>query len=250
MAGLGGWFGKSFANNSAVSPLPTTDLHSHVLPGIDDGAASVEESLGLVAGMLALGYQTLITTPHVIESYPNTSDTILAANDILQAAIQKGDIPVKVIASAEYYLDHALLESIRQGEKLLTFGRDYFLFETHHVHEPVALVDRVREMIDRGLRPILAHPERYAWGWGKPDLFLQLREAGVLMQVNLGSFTGHYSENVKRMVGWLVQNQAVDLLGSDLHHSRHLGLYESARRLPIVQTLLSSGRLRNHELLA
>ena len=205
------------------------DMHSHILPGLDDGAETLEKSLGLVEKMVGLGYQKLIMTPHIMgDFYKNTPEGIQEKLNLLQNAVQEKGWPIQLGFAAEYYLDEWFIRKLENNEKLLTFGDNYLLFETSYINEPSFLKDAVFQIQSAGYKPVLAHPERYTYLYGKFNDLEKLREAGVLLQLNLNSLGGYYSEGAKRVAEKLVDGKLVDFAGTDAHSQKHLQFLQKA----------------------
>lgn len=222
-----------------------TDMHSHFIPGIDDGAKTMEGALELLRGMQAFGYRKLITTPHVMgDFYRNTPETILGGLAKLREAAAAEGLTVALEAAAEYYADFDLEQKLKAG-RLLTFGDNYLLFEVSYLNEPQSLHALIFELITSGYKPVLAHPERYPFWYRNLELFESLKEKGVLLQLNINSLTGHYSPEARRVAEHFINNNMVDFLGSDCHHPGHLQLMEKAVRQKALHKLLASGKLRN-----
>jgi tyrosine-protein phosphatase YwqE len=214
-------FGKEVAQVDSLSTLGV-DMHSHILPGIDDGAATVEQSLELVRTMKELGYRKLIMTPHIMSDfYRNTPEIIRERLQVLQQAVQEAGIEMELACAAEHYLDEAFLQKLEDGEELLTFGDRYLLFETSFLNEPLNLREAIFRMQSLGYKPVLAHPERYTYFYGKFEDLVALREQGVLLQPNLNSLTGYYSPGARMMVEKLIDGGYVDFLGTDTHSMKH-----------------------------
>ncbi|MEJ2469039.1 MAG: capsular biosynthesis protein, partial [Campylobacterales bacterium] len=173
-------------------------MHSHLIPGIDDGAKTIEESLYLVRSLHDLGYRRLITTPHtMMHRFPNTADRILRGLDTLREAVSAESIPVTIDAASEYYLDEHFLAAVQQGS-LLTFGENEVLFEMSYVIPPVELDRIVFELQSQGYIPVLAHPERYLYMHGEEEAYEKLKANGVRFQVNINSLGGYYSKPVQK----------------------------------------------------
>jgi protein-tyrosine phosphatase len=214
--------------SSIVSPLATlqVDMHSHLLPGLDDGAETVADSLNLLRELRALGFRKLIMTPHVMgDFYKNTPEGIRAALAELQAATTAaglGDMTLE--CAAEYYLDEWLGQKLAEGSELLSFGGDkrYVLFETSYMNEPFNLQATIFELKAAGYQPVLAHPERYTYYYGRFAEIRKLRqEYGVLLQLNLNSLAGYYSPTARHVAEQLIDEKLVDFVGTDTHHLRH-----------------------------
>ncbi len=224
------------------------DVHSHFIDGIDDGAKTIEDSLGMLAGMKGLGYQKVITTPHVMSDYyRNTTEIITTGRDRIAEAAGKAGIDIEIECAAEYYLDADLMPKIK-AKDILTFGDGYVLFELPFLSEPPNLAEIVFEMQLAGYKPVLAHPERYAFWHQKFEKYQELADKGVVLQLNINSLTGHYSPEVKQISKRLVDKGLISLLGSDCHHDRHITLMDHARRLPTLHQLMDSGLLINQKL--
>lgn len=214
-------FGGGSVTEDSFSALGV-DMHSHILPGLDDGADSLERSLELVAAMKDLGYRKLIMTPHIMSDfYQNTPEGIREQLELLRSAVREAGIEIELACAAENYLDEGLLQKLNTGEELLTFGDNYLLFETSFLNEPLNLKEAIFRMRASGYKPVLAHPERYTFFYGKFDELVALRELGVLFQLNLNSLVGYYSAGAKVVAERLVEEGMVDFLGSDAHGLRH-----------------------------
>jgi tyrosine-protein phosphatase YwqE len=234
--------------SSPVLPV-TTDLHSHLIPSIDDGVESMETALELLRGLERLGYRRIVTTPHVMaDSYRNDHRTILAGlEDLREAARQRG-IALEIEAAAEYYLDEEFLRRL-EAEDLLTIGRErWVLFETSYYNEPFGLRERIYEISSRGYRPMLAHPERYRYVRDPEAFYGELRSLGTAFQVNINSLGGCYGEEAKRKAAWLARRGWIDFLGSDLHGRRHLECLERTVASGVLESLWRDNRIRNDEL--
>lgn len=216
-----GFFGKKKGRN-----FITTDIHSHLLPGIDDGVKSWEESLELVQQFEEIGYTKLITTPHVIHDYyPNSVEGIRAKVDELNLLIEERGIKLTVEAGAEYFLDEWFHNEVVEGKELLTFGDNYILVETSFMNAPFQMKDTFFQLKSRGLKPILAHPERYDYFINDYSQIQQYIDQGVLLQVNAASLTGYYSKESKRISDYLIDNDLVSFFGSDVHNQKHFNNY-------------------------
>jgi len=215
---------KSAATPESLQEL-VVDMHSHLLPGIDDGAATIEHSLELLREMQALGYRKLVMTPHVMgDFFRNTPDTIRTALAQLQdAAAAAGITDIALECAAEYYLDEWFGRKLETGEELLTFGGDrhYLLLETSYINEPFNLAETVFNLRASGYQPVLAHPERYTYLYGRFEELERIRESGVLLQVNLNSLAGYYSSGAQRVAEKLIDAGLVDMVGTDAHNVKH-----------------------------
>lgn len=219
------------------------DMHSHVLPGIDDGAQNPEESIILIKKMMELGIKKIIATPHVMaDYYKNTAETIGNALKILKTELEKQNIDIEVETAAEHYFDETF-ENRVNNHKLLTMGDNYALFEFSFISQPPNVIEVIQRMKDLGYKPILAHPERYPYL--DIEQLRNLRDWGCALQLNTISLTGYYGKDAKKMAESLVDNELVDFISSDMHHLRHAQAFKSALRLPYVERLLKDYPLKN-----
>jgi len=206
----------------SVRPL-MVDVHSHLIPGIDDGVSSMEESLEILRSMSKMGYQKAITTPHVMSDfYPNTTEDIRTRVKRLQVEVDAAGIDMEVDAAAEYYLDEHLMQMLEEKKELLTFGDRYLLFETSFLNEPAYLREGIFQIISNGMKPVLAHPERYIYVQNRPDMLEDLRDRGLLLQINTISLSGYYSKGARKLAELLIDEKAVSFLGTDCHNKKHL----------------------------
>jgi len=201
------------------------DMHSHLLPGLDDGAETLPHSIELLRALQELGYRKLIMTPHIMgDFYRNTPATIGAALADLQAAAAAADIQdIELEAAAEYYLDEWFGRKLAAEEPLLSFGGDkrYILLETSYMNESFTFDETIFNLKAAGYQPVLAHPERYTYLYGRFNELERIRENGVLLQVNLNSLAGYYSPGAKHVAEKLIDAGLVDMVGTDTHHVRH-----------------------------
>jgi protein-tyrosine phosphatase len=244
--GLFDWFKKE-----KTIPVDLTwlraDMHSHLVPGIDDGAATIEASLDLVRGFVALGYQKLVTTPHILwELYQNTPETIGAGLKILQKAIAAEGLPIEVEAAAEYFVDDHFAEEVASPLPLLSFGNRLVLVEASSMAFHRDFKQVLFDLQLRDYTPVIAHPERYISLKKNPDFFDDLRYNGCLFQLNLMSLAGHYGLQSRELAERFIQKGFYDFVGSDLHHAQHFPVIERAAASPLLAQLRDSGRIRNH----
>lgn len=241
-------------NKAEIQPADfsgiATDMHSHLLPNIDDGSPDVVTSISLVKGMMALGYKKFITTPHIMQDlYKNTPATINAALSELKDALQYENMQVDIHAAAEYLMDDGFDQLLEKGEPLLTLKDNLVLVEFSFVSAPINVQEKLFQMQIKGYRPVLAHPERYNYLAKNREFFETLKNAGCLFQLNLLSLSGYYGKPTADLAGYLLNKDYIDLVGTDLHHDRHLGgLQHYGPAYAAIQRLLDSGRLLNSQL--
>ena len=224
-----------------------TDMHSHLVPGIDDGATDVANSIELINGLRELGYQKFITTPHVLwDIFKNNSATITPSYEALKAGLAENKINTPIKFAAEYFLDYHVDELIEDEIPLLTIKDNWVLVEFSFVSAPLDLKEKLFSLQMSGYQPVIAHPERYTYFGRTKEKYEEFKEAGHYLQVNLLSLTGYYGKIVQEIAQMLVKNKYVDFLGTDLHHIRHLNALQSASQLTdTIKLLQDSGTLLN-----
>ncbi|MGM9844928.1 MAG: tyrosine-protein phosphatase [Muribaculaceae bacterium] len=199
-----------------------TDIHCHILPGIDDGSPDVATSVSLVSKMKDMGLRRIIASPHVTYgTFENTPETVGAAKAELQAALDAAGIEVDLQNSAEYRIDDLLMSHIEQ-DILMPLPGKHLLVENSFIQEPWNLDRFLFELQLKGYVPILAHPERYAYYYGKKERYKQMHEAGINFQINVLSLSGCYGKDEKRIAEWLIEKGYVDFIGTDLHRQSHV----------------------------
>lgn len=203
-----------------------TDMHSHLIPGIDDGSPDMETTILLIKEFQKMGYTKIITSPHVmVDYYKNTPEIILGGLEKVREELKKQEIEIEIDAVAEYNLDDGL-EKLIEEKKILTFGDHYVLFELPFMQEPVNFQEVVFKFQTNGYKPILAHPERYGFWQGSMEKYEEIKAKGVLLQLNLLSLTGHYSPEVKKIAERMVDAGLIDLVGTDCHRIEHLKILQ------------------------
>lgn len=195
-----------------------TDWHSHILPGVDDGIQTMEDSLAVLAKYEELGVTTLWLTPHIMEEVPNTPEKLQNRFEQLKEAYSG---PIKLNLAAEHMLD-SLFEERVANNRLMPIGneRNHILVETSYVNPPMGMEEMLYSVMSMGLTPILAHPERYRYM--EKDDYYKLKERGILYQTNMMSLLGLYGETARGKAQWLLKEGLIDLTGSDLHKLRQL----------------------------
>ena len=229
--------------------LLKTDMHSHLLPGIDDGSPDLETSISLIKGMAEIGFSKFITTPHIMwEMYKNTPEIIAEKLEMVRAALKEAGIDVEINAAAEYFLDDHVEGLLKRNEKLLTISGNKVLAEFSLASAPHGLKDILFEMQMQGYQPVIAHPERYIYLGVNKAFYEELKDIGCLFQLNVLSLTGYYGKSVQELALHLIKKGYYDLVGTDLHHIRHLNELHSASAIQAVQKLIESGKILNDTL--
>lgn len=235
----------TFFRKREVYDYVTTDIHSHLLPGIDDGVKGFDQSLEILAGMSALGTTQIITTPHIMSDlYPNKEEDIRKLCGKLQDQATSSGLSIKISAAAEYFLDETLIDKLdAQPENLLTFGNRYLLFETSFMNKPMYLNEFIFKAKSAGFKPVLAHPERYGYLQSEHKLVDDLIDRGVLLQLNVISLAGYYFKAVRKFAEKLIKGGKIHFIGSDCHNLNQFNAiskamsnkyYQQALNLPLL----------------
>jgi protein-tyrosine phosphatase len=229
--------------------LLKTDMHSHILPGIDDGADSIETSLELIRGMKDLGYQKLIATPHIMwDMYKNTPEIINEKLGLVKNAVQAEGLNMKIEAAAEYFLDEHVEDLLRDKEPMLTISENKVLVEFSMAFPSMNIKGILFEMQIQGYQPVIAHPERYIYLQADKGFYNELKDIGCIFQLNLLALGGYYGKGVFELAQYLLKNDFYSLAGTDLHHPIHLEAFRELYISAPVQKLLEKTRFINSQL--
>ncbi len=242
----------SFFKKAPVKPdlsFLGVDMHSHLLPGIDDGLKTVDQTVEYVRELHGMGYQKFICTPHILNGvHNNTPDTILAALDLARKGIAEAGIPVTIEAAAEYMVDDSFEKLLKSDAKLLTFGKNNILIEMSYLAMPFNIYEVLFELQMRGYQPILAHPERYTFYHSEFKRYEEMRDRQILFQINILSLAGYYGKEVKKIAEKLIDAEMVEFIGLDMHHENHLkatkdytstqAFYDLVKKIPLLNKSL------------
>ena len=231
-----GLFGrkKKTGDDHAVAPsgganwsFLGADMHSHLIPGIDDGAKTIDDSIALLRAMKEMGYNTVITTPHVmIDYYPNTTAIIQEGLGKVRSALKNINLDINVNAAAEYYIDEYFIGLIDK-EPLLTIYKNEVLVEFSMLYEPPMLFEVIFKIQSAGYRPVIAHPERYLFFHRNFNKYREFKDRGCLLQLNMLSLIGYYGKNIRAIAAQLLSKNLYDYCGSDMHHEKHASVLKS-----------------------
>jgi tyrosine-protein phosphatase YwqE len=240
---------KKRSNDIDLSDLGT-DMHSHLIPGIDDGSDNVESSIVLIKGLMELGYTRLITTPHIIwDMYRNDPTIIGAGHRTLQAGLQEHELDITTRAAAEYYMDEYFEGLVNEDAPLLTIKDTMILVEISFSSAPINFKEVIFNLQMKGYQPVLAHPERYLYFAGNKTMYDDLKDMGILFQMNILSVAGYYGKTAMELAHHLIKKEYIDLIGTDLHHYRHLEVLRTSHHIMgPVKALLDSGKIINSSL--
>ena len=208
---------------SDIIPKNYTDIHCHLLPGIDDGAETVSDSLNLINKMKKLGFTKIIATPHTYPGlYNNTNETIRNSyNEVIRNLKNK----INIEYASEYMIDNSFLEKIGK-DNLLVLKDNYVLVEMSFMSPPLKLYDIIFELQINNYIPVLAHPERYRFMHNNLSEYKKLKKLGCLFQLNILSCTDYYGKDITKISDKLIQNELIDFTGSDIHNMNHILSFE------------------------
>lgn len=209
------------------------DIHSHLLPGIDDGAKTIEETEFLMNQMNKMGIKNFITTPHIMSNvWENNEKSITSKLEETVAKINPG-LFEKFNAAAEYMLDSNFIKRL-ENENLLTLKENFILIEMSYLNPPIQLFDIIFEIQLKGYRPILAHPERYVFYHNNFKEYEKLKNSGCYFQLNLLSTVDYYGKKITKISDNLLKNELIDFVGTDVHHKNHIAAFD--RKISIKNT--------------
>jgi len=214
-------------------------MHSHILPGIDDGSPDVETSIQLIQALQEMGYTSFVATPHIYkELYPNNRNTINAALQLLKTAVQKAGLQMQITAAAEYMVDESFEKEL-DADDLLLFAGNKLLVELSALSPPSNLYECFFKLQLKGITPVVAHPERYLYLATNRHVFHEWTDRGYDLQVNILSLTGLYGAQVKDMAYYLLKEKLVHYLGTDAHNMQQVQAIKKSLKTREIQKLLS-----------
>jgi protein-tyrosine phosphatase len=224
------------------------DMHSHLIPGIDDGSPDLETSINLIRGLMDLGYKKIITTPHIMwDMYKNTNQIIQSGWEKVNEELDRRKMGVEFYAAAEYFMDEHFARLLTGDEPLLTLKDNLVLVEFSFVKEPADFKQILFNMQIKGYQPVIAHPERYLYFGANKEWYDIIKDTGCLFQLNILSLIGFYGKAPMELANYLIKQKYVNLLGTDLHNPRHI---EALSHSPfdIIKKLLDTGMILNPQL--
>lgn len=199
------------------------DIHCHILPGIDDGSRTIEESIEILKKASNNGVTDIILTPHYIlgSDYVTNNSEKRRLMTRLKRYIKTNNIDIHVYLGNEVFVENDMPKLLDEDEITTLNNSKYLLFELPMNYTYNGLEDIVFNLCCKGYKPIIAHPERYSFVKENPSLVLPLIDKGVLFQSNIGSFLGTYGKQVKNAAITLLKHGAISFMASDIHHSKH-----------------------------
>lgn len=219
------------------------DIHNHILPGIDDGAKTIDDSIALIKGMGEFGVKDFICTPHIMDNYyPNTPETIQNSYDDLTKELQNANLnDVSIRFAAEHMID-SNFENLLENEQVMPLDKSYLLIEMSYLQPSLNLEESVKKITGKKLYPILAHPERYVYLHGKRNKYASYRNQGILMQLNLLSLSSYYGKEVNKAAFYLLEKGLIDFLASDIHNTGQIKRLKeiklNTKQIDLISTLI------------
>lgn len=213
------------------------DIHSHLLPGIDDGARTFEDTLRLTQALQSFGVSQFITTPHIIQYvWDNTHEQILSKKETTVLELEKNKITIPFKAAAEYLMDDQFVR-LFQSHDLLTLKDNYVLVEMSYINAPIQLYSILFDLQVAGYIPVLAHPERYLFYHNNFNEYQKLKRAGCLFQLNLLAVVGYYGTEITKIAEQLLAKGMYTYVGSDVHHDSHIASFNQKVHLKDLTSL-------------
>ncbi|MFO8054122.1 MAG: CpsB/CapC family capsule biosynthesis tyrosine phosphatase [Bacteroidales bacterium] len=248
-----GLFNKYFGAGKLKEPIDFSpfgvDMHSHLIPGLDDGVKTVEESLEMIRGLHDLGFYKLITTPHIMNDvYTNSPETILPGLEKVRRAVKETGLNVEVFAAAEYLLDDGFMQKLK-SDPMMTIGDNILLVEMSYIMEPYKLDHMLFDIQMAGYRIVIAHAERYSFWAHNKKRFQDMIDRSIYLQLNILSLMGYYGKEVQKTAFWLLENDMYSFAGTDLHNGIYLSSLQELQYHPAMKKLQEkSGSFINHTL--
>ena len=226
------------------------DIHSHLIPGIDDGVKTIDESIFLIRRLEQLGFKKVITSPHVMaDGYTNSRETILSGRNEVREAIKANGIDIEFDATGEYNIDESMYGRIEQ-QQLLPFGKNYIMVEMPFLAKPAIMGDILYKLQTAGYNVILAHPERYSYFHENDfEAYNSLKDRNLLFQINIGSLAGIYGKAAKFTAEKMIDENMVDFVGTDMHGAKHLEILDQCLHQKYLARILNYDKLLNKTLL-
>ncbi len=217
------------------------DIHNHILPGIDDGAKTIEDSLAMIRAFSQIGITKFIATPHIMQNYyENTPETINTSLERLKQALSsKSDLSGTVIAAAAEHMIDDNFEDLLELQRVMPHSNEYLLIEMSYLQASINFDTAILKTAKSGFFPILAHPERYSFLKHKSSRYNHYKSQGILFQLNLLSLSEFYGKDVFKKAGYLLDEGLIDFVASDIHNIRQL---EYLKKIRVTKKRLSAIR--------
>ena len=216
-----GLFGIFKHNKEQVKLFYNTDIHCHILPGVDHGSRNIEDSLEMLRAEMEMGINRVILTSHVTAvTFENTRESLMDAFLKLKDAVTDAGLDIDLYLSAEYRMDE-YFDREYAADHLIPMPGKHILLENSFQQELMNLNELLFDMQVKGYKTILAHPERYSYYSHRRKRYEELHNAGARFQINILSFTGYFGEEARDSALWFARNGMIDYLGSDMHNIKH-----------------------------
>lgn len=239
------FFNKSKPSSYSDFSKVAIDMHSHLIPSVDDGAKDVKDSLLLIKGLKELGFTKLITTPHTLQDiHPNTIHTLKNGHSLIENLLPEG---ITLALSSEYYLDEQFQNQV-EANALLPLPGNRLLVEFSQISRPHDIEEVFFDLSIKGYQVILAHPERYLFFHKQFNYYQRIKEMGVELQVNALSLTDHYGKGIRSIAEKLIEKNMIDFIGTDTHHLNHIEVLKKVPATKHFAMLVDSGLLKNAHL--
>jgi protein-tyrosine phosphatase len=226
------------------------DMHSHLLPGLDDGLQEIEQTITFIQELQQLGYKKLICTPHILSDvYANSPETILPKLDLVRLALKENNIDMQIEAAAEYMVDIDFENYVNADKPLLTFGKNLILIEMSYVAASNNIENVIFNLRLKGMKPVFAHPERYNYYLGDIEQYERFIDLGCYLQINILSLLGYYGDAAKNTAQNLLKKNMVTFIGTDMHHDNHLDALKTLASKKSFYKLFEGIDIKNKELL-
>ncbi|WP_316790851.1 tyrosine-protein phosphatase [Pedobacter frigoris] len=236
------FFNKKFKSPYSDFTIIGTDMHSHLIPGVDDGAKDIADSIQIISGLKELGFSKLYTTPHTLQDiHPNTHESLKKGHSLLDNQIPEG---ITLNLSSEYFLDEQFQHQLAEGTVMPLPG-NRLLVEFSQISRPHDLEEVIFDLGIKGYQVVLAHPERYLFFHKQFNYYSRLKEMGIELQVNALSLTDHYGKHIRSIAEKLIEKDMIDFIGTDIHHVRHLPILKRVPESKYFARLVDSNLLKN-----
>lgn len=233
----------SFFRKKDYRSLCIVDVHSHILPSLDDGVANLQESMDVLSAMQSFGYKKIIATPHIMSDvYSYDILDIKARYKLLEDEVLKSNLDIGISLAAEYYLDEFFMSNLQQN--ILAIDDKYILFETSYISKPMDFEDMVFYIKSLGYTPLMAHPERYRYIKEYKE-YHSLKKMGILFQLDINSVVGYYGEDAYKKALFLIKNGLVDFVGSDIHKFNQIESLKKAFSSKIYRKIFNFNDILN-----
>ena len=228
------------------------DFHSHLIPSVDDGVQSIEDTAAILQVLYNHGYKKIFTSPHIMgEKYTNRKSDLLERLELIRQHDLVKEIPIDIDVIAEYLLDEQF-EDLLKDNDFLTIQDKYILIETSMNCDFPFVRDYVYELRKKGYKPILAHPERYRYIHSEKDaleVYQNMLDWGIEFQLNLFSLVGIFGAEARKTAEMLIDNELYTYACSDIHRPSQLVHFEELKQNKYLHSMLETNQINNNNFL-